>query len=234
MTMIADRLLSLKQTLEETALSCNRDPKSIHLVAVSKRKPVSDICAAARAGQIIFGENRIQEAVKKQDCCPGINVSWHMIGHLQKNKVRQAAAIFDVIHSVDSIELAEILNRALQDISRTMNCFIQVKLTDEETKTGIEPENLLRAARRIHALPNLNLIGLMGMPPFTSDPEEATPYFQKLRLMRDELNSITLPANPIQELSMGMSHDFGVAIREGATYIRIGTLLFGERTYDRS
>jgi len=234
MAMIAENLSRLKQTVEETALSCNRDPKTIHLVAVSKRKPVLDIRSAAQAGQIIFGENHVQEAIKKQKSCQDLNINWQMIGHLQKNKVKQAAAIFDTIHSIDSIELAEILNRALEKISRTMDCFIQVKLTAEKTKTGITPENLPRVASHVQALPNLNLIGLMGMPPFTPDPEQATPYFRKLRLLRDELNQTTLPDNPIPELSMGMSRDFRVAIREGATYIRIGTLLFGERIYDHS
>lgn len=234
MTMIADRLLSFKETIKETALSCNRDPESIHLVAVSKRKPASDVRAAAHAGQVIFGENRVQEAVKKQALCLDLNIRWHMIGHLQKNKVKQAATLFDTIHSIDSLELAEKLNKALKNISRNMDCFIQLKLSAEETKTGIEPEYLPGLAIRIQSLSNLNLVGLMGMPPFTSDPVQATSYFRKLRLMRDKLNHTTLPSNPIQELSMGMSHDFRVAICEGATYIRIGTLLFGERVYDRS
>ncbi len=234
MAMIAENLSRLKQTIEETALSCNRDPKAIHLVAVSKRKPVSDIRSAAQAGQTIFGENHVQEAVKKQVSCQDLNINWHMIGHLQKNKVKQAAAIFDTVHSVDSIELAELLNRTLEKISRTIDCFIQVKLTKEETKTGITPEDLPHVASRVQGLSNLNLIGLMGMPPFTPDPEDAASYFRKLRILRDELNHTALAAKPVRELSMGMSHDFRVAIREGATYIRIGTLLFGERTYDHS
>ncbi len=233
MATIADRLIRLKQTIQETARSCGRDPKSIHLVAVSKRKPLSDIRSAALAGQIIFGENRIQEAVKKQQSCQNLSISWHMIGHLQKNKVKQAATVFDAIHSIDSIELAERLNRSLSKISRTMDCFIQVKLSEEESKTGVAPDNLSRVASYVQSLPNLNLIGLMGMPPFTTDPEQATPYFRNLRHLRDELNRKEMEQNPIEELSMGMSHDFKVAIREGATYIRIGTLIFGERTYDR-
>lgn len=233
MAMIADRLLRLEQSIQETALSCNRDPKTIHLVAVSKRKPLSDVRSAAQAGQLIFGENRVQEAVKKQQKCQDISVNWHMIGHLQKNKVKQAASVFDAVHSIDSIKLAELLSQALTKLSRTIECFIQVKLTEEESKTGVAPENLSRVASYVQSLPNLKLVGLMGMPPFTPDPEQVIPYFRKLRLLRDDLNSTTLVDSPIQELSMGMSHDFKVAIREGATYIRIGTLIFGERTDDR-
>ena len=233
MATIADRLIRLKQTIQETACSCGRDPKSVHLVAVSKRKPLSDVRSAAQTGQVIFGENRVQEAVKKQQECQDISVSWHMIGHLQKNKVKQAATVFDAVHSVDSIKLAGLLSQELSKISRTMDCFIQVKLTEEERKTGIRPEDLSHVAASVQSLSNLNLVGLMGMPPFTSDPEQTTPYFRNLRLLRDDLNSTTLVDSPIQELSMGMSHDFKVAIREGATYIRIGTLIFGERTYDR-
>ena len=232
MAMIADRLTDLRQTIRKTALSCNREPGSIHLVAVSKRKPVPDIRSAAQAGQLIFGENHVQEAAGKKELCQDLPVNWHMIGHLQKNKVKLAATVFDAIHSIDSIELALLLNRTLQKISRSIDCFIQVKLSREETKTGIKPEDLPDLAARIQSLSNLHLIGLMGIPPYFPDPEETAPFFRRLRVMRDELNRTTLQSDPISELSMGMSHDFRVAIREGATYIRIGTLLFGERIYD--
>ncbi len=232
MTMIAKRLSGLLQDIRETALSCGRNPDSIHLVAVSKRKPISDIKAAANAGQIIFGENHVQEAAEKFTECENLNISWHMIGHLQRNKARLAASIFDVVHSIDSIKIAELLNSELEKISRQISCFIQVKLSSEETKTGISPDKLTDLAERIRNLNHLNLIGLMGIPPYTPNPEDSAPFFKKLRQIRDNLNQEVLGSNPIQELSMGMSHDFRVAIREGATYIRIGTLLFGERNYD--
>ena len=232
--MIAERLAYLKQEIRKTAVSSGRDPDSVHLVAVSKTKPVSDILAAAEAGQVIFGENRVQEAAKKRKLCRDASIQWHMIGHLQKNKAREAASIFDTIHSIDSRKLTDILHRELKNASRSINCFIQVKLSDEESKTGIPPEELPVLAEHIASLSTLKLIGLMGIPPFTPDAENARPYFRKLRALRDELNRTTLAQMPVRELSMGMSHDFRVAIQEGATYIRIGTLLFGERNYDCS
>ncbi|NOZ13531.1 MAG: YggS family pyridoxal phosphate-dependent enzyme [Acidobacteria bacterium] len=232
MTTTAERLFDLKQKIRETALSYGRVPDSIHLVAVSKRKPVSDVQSAAKAGQIIFGENHVQEAAEKQAQCKNLNISWHMIGHLQRNKARAAAGIFDVIHSIDSVELAEKLNLELEKKIRKISCFIQIKLSPEETKTGISPDKLTPLVERILNLNHLNLIGLMGIPPYTPNPEDSAPYFRKLRQIRDNLNREILHSSPIHELSMGMSHDFRVAIREGATYIRIGTLLFGERSYD--
>ncbi len=234
MTTISDRLFKLRATIRETAGTFHRAPQSIHLIAVSKRKPASDIHVAADAGQTLFGENHVQETKLKQALCSGLDIRWHMIGHLQKNKVKAAAQIFDCIHSIDSIPLAEKLNRELNRISRTIDCFIQVKLSGEESKTGVSIHDLPDLAIKVNTLSNLNLIGLMGIPPYTDDPEESAPYFRKLKELRDHLNQTILENAPIHELSMGMSHDFRVAIREGATYIRIGTLIFGERTYDRS
>lgn len=228
---IAERFIQLTDDIRDYANKAGRDPASIHIVAVSKRHPVSLVQEAVSCGIQVFGENRVQEAVTKASECAHLDLEWHMIGHLQRNKVKQAARVFHTIHSLDSIALADQLNDELGKQKRTMRAFIQVKLSPEMTKTGLDEDAIEALVTHVYRLPNLNLVGLMGMPPFTEDAEASAPYFHRLRQLQESLNAGTCRENPLTHLSMGMSHDFRVAIREGATYIRIGTLLFGERNY---
>lgn len=229
MKTIAERLEAIQRRIHSAACQADRDPVDIQLVAVSKTQPASAVVEAAAAGLKHFGENRVQEAVNKARELANPELSWHLIGHLQRNKVRPAARLFHVIHSLDSVGLARALSTEMEREEKTMTAFLQVKLTNEPTKTGILPADLDETATTIRTLPGLKLVGLMTMPPFSDDPEEAAPYFRKLRQLRDRLNRTVFKDAPLNELSMGMTHDAEVAIREGATYIRIGTAIFGER-----
>lgn len=229
MKTIAERLEAIQRRIHSAACQADRDPVDIQLVAVSKTQPASAVVEAAAAGLKHFGENRVQEAVNKARELANPELSWHLIGHLQRNKVRPAARLFHVIHSLDSVGLARALSTEMEREEKTMTAFLQVKLTNEPTKTGILPADLDETAASIRELPGLKLVGLMTMPPFSDNPEEAAPYFRKLRQLRDRLNRTVFKDAPLNELSMGMTHDAEVAIREGATYIRIGTAIFGER-----
>ncbi len=229
MKTIAERLEAIQRRIHSAACQADRDPVDIQLVAVSKTQPASAVVEAAAAGLKHFGENRVQEAVNKARELANPELSWHLIGHLQRNKVRPAARLFHVIHSLDSVGLARALSTEMEREEKAMTAFLQVKLTNEPTKTGILPADLDETATTIRTLPGLKLVGLMTMPPFSDDPEEAAPYFRKLRQLRDRLNRTVFKDAPLNELSMGMTHDAEVAIREGATYIRIGTAIFGER-----
>lgn len=219
--------------MSRAAMRADRPPEDIRLVAVSKTFGVEAVKEAADLGLRVFGENRIQEAQGKiagfQEILQKegyLNVEWHMIGHLQKNKAKYAVRLFDLIHTVDSIELAEELNRHALKEGKVQRVLVQVKLSEEETKHGVEAEGLQALLRQIAALENLKLEGLMTMPPFFDDPERARPYFKRLRQLRDEAETSALR---LPELSMGMSGDFETAILEGATLVRIGTALFGGR-----
>lgn len=214
-------------------MRAGRNPEEVKLVAVTKTVDVEKIMEALNAGLRIFGENRVQEAQKKiQDMRARIQdskIEWHLIGHLQRNKAKYAVQLFDLIHSVDSIGLAEELNRQAEKMGKIQSILVQVKLSEEETKHGIEEEDLLSLIERIRDLKNLRLEGLMTMPPYFEDLEMVRPYFRKLREIRDTINSSHITHHALRELSMGMSHDFEVAIEEGATLVRIGTAIFGER-----
>lgn len=229
MKTIAERLEAIQKRINSAACQADRDPIDIQLVAVSKTQTASAVAEAMAAGLKHFGENRVQEAVNKAQELANPELTWHLIGHLQRNKVRPAARLFHVVHSLDSVGLGRALSRELEREDKTMTAFLQVKLTNEPTKTGILPADLDEAAAAIRKLPGLKLVGLMTMPPFSDDPEEAAPYFRKLRDLRDRLNRTVCKDAPLNKLSMGMTHDAEVAIREGATHIRIGTAIFGER-----
>jgi hypothetical protein len=197
----------------------------VTLVAVSKTMPAAAIREAVSAGVKILGENRVQEAREKIEALPGA-AEWHLIGHLQTNKAKLAVGLFDCIHSLDSVRLAQELGRHAEEAGRRLRCLVEVNLGEEAQKSGVdvaEVRPLLEAARR---LPQLSVQGLMTIPPFLPDPESVRPFFRRLRDLRDRLESEgwTLP-----DLSMGMSHDFEVAIEEGATLVRIGTAIFGSR-----
>ena len=226
---IQHNLEQIRKKIEKKAGDCGRDPSSIRLVAVSKKKPAERIREAAKAGATSFGENYIKEAVEKIEALAALNLSWHFIGHLQSNKAGHAVKHFDLIHTVDSMKLASELNRQAEKIGKVQNVLIQVNISREATKSGISQEDVTDLVKDISLLPHIAVKGLMTMPPYVEDPEEARPYFRKLRLISEEIGKKGIPDISMAELSMGMTHDFETAIEEGATLVRIGTAIFGER-----
>jgi pyridoxal phosphate enzyme (YggS family) len=203
-----------------------RDPASVQLMAVSKTQHPDDIAAVAALGVETFGENRVQEARGKIPLCPS-RIHWHLIGHLQSNKAREAVRLFEMIHSVDSLRMLETLDRFAADEGRSLPVCLEVNVSGERSKFGMTPvqvEETLEAANRLF---RVKIVGLMTIPPIAENPEEARPFFRALRELRDRLQTVS--GLHLPELSMGMSHDFEVAIEEGGTWIRVGTLLFGPR-----
>jgi PLP dependent protein len=230
---IAQNLESVRERIANAALACRRSPLEITLLAISKTFPIDAVSQAIAAGHHHFGENRVQEAEAK---IPAFRaeprIRWYLVGHLQSNKVRRAAELFDAVHSLDSIKLAMKLSEAGLARGKPVSALLEVNLGGEETKSGAarhEVRDIVSAAR---ALPGLRLDGLMTIPPFSDDPEQARPFFAELRQLRDALERERPGCLGEQHLSMGMSHDFEVAISEGATIVRIGTAIFGERRYD--
>jgi len=228
MTTIAENLARVRERIEAAAKRAGRDPQAIRLVAVSKTVEPPRIREALEAGAKILGENYIQEAQQKIPVL-GPEASWHFIGHLQKNKAKYAVRLFDWIHSVDGFALAEELNRAALREGKVQTILLQVDLGGEETKFGAPEEAISELCERIGGLEAIQVKGLMTLPPFSDEPEDSRPYFQKLRLLRDRLEAMKIPRISMEELSMGMSADFEVAIEEGATLVRVGTAIFGPR-----
>jgi pyridoxal phosphate enzyme (YggS family) len=222
---IRDNLLRVMDRMERATRKSGRGPREVKLVAVSKTVDVGRIREAIEAGASILGENYVQEAQKKIEEI-GKPVSWHFIGHLQSNKVKVAVRLFDAIHCLDGIPLAEELNRRAQQVDRKIPVMIEVNLSGEATKFGTEEEKATSLAQEILKLDHLSLEGLMTMPPYFDDPEKSRPYFVQLRALKEKLAKGGIP---LKDLSMGMSNDFEVAIEEGATYVRVGTAIFGER-----
>jgi pyridoxal phosphate enzyme (YggS family) len=221
------------QRIKIAAARSGSDPAEIKLVAVSKTHPASTIREAIDAGCTIFGENKVQEAEAKIHEIGRNAAEWHLIGHLQSNKARKAVQLFDVIHSLDSVELAERLERICIEEGRPeLHVLVQVDLAGEETKSGISESELPGLVEHLRTCERLKFDGLMILPPLNELPEAARPYFRRLREIRDELASQHLFENGKGELSMGMSHDFEVAIEEGSTMVRVGTAIFGERQYN--
>jgi pyridoxal phosphate enzyme (YggS family) len=225
---IRGRLRSVRARMTRAAEAAGRDPSAIRLVAVSKTFDVAHVTAAAGAGQVDFGENRVQEAAEKIERV-ALPLRWHLVGHLQSNKVRRAASLFACIQSVDSIDVLRRLERAAVETGTTPEVLVQVDLAGEATKHGARPEDLEHLFAEAAACHAVRVTGLMTLPPFFDDPEQARPYFDRLRTLREELRARDMPAAMLRELSMGMSHDFEVAIQEGATVVRVGTAIFGER-----
>ncbi len=228
--LLRENIAGVLKRISNAAERAGRSPDTIRLIAVTKTVDRHIINRAIAMGLRDFGENRVQEAQQKvmsdelrvkRDI-----VTWHFIGHLQKNKARSAVNLFDMIQTVDSFELAELINRHAEDTGKTQRAMLQVKLSNESAKTGILKENIKGIMVKLGSLRNIRIDGLMTMPPFFDDPEETRGYFKELRLVQKELegDGFSLP-----ELSMGMTNDFEVAIQEGATMIRVGTALFGER-----
>lgn len=227
MSTIKDNLARVYGRISRAAERAGREASSIHLIAVSKTRPLSMIEEARRAGVTDFGENRVQEALEK--ICADDGTTWHLIGPLQRNKAKFAARAFDMIHSVDRLSLGQELDRRLQSAGRVMPVLIQVNTSSEETKAGVEPDRALELAEQLSALSGLSVRGLMTIPAFTSDPEDARPAFRLLRETRNRIASAGITGVGMNVLSMGMSHDFEVAIEEGADMIRVGTAIFGAR-----
>lgn len=212
--------------MNEACQRSRRDPDSVRLVAITKTRSLSEIRTAVDAGVHELGENRVQEAESKADAL-GSGVRWHLVGHLQQNKARKAVLLFEMIHSLDSFELGRRLDRAAAEIDKVQSVLIQVDLAGEETKFGLPEKDLVETLESLADLPRLRVEGLMILPPYRDDLEEVRPYFRRLRELAFEARERGLSLG--SELSMGMSHDFEVAIEEGATFVRIGTALFGPR-----
>jgi pyridoxal phosphate enzyme (YggS family) len=224
------RLADVRARIARAAGRAGRDPSSIRLIAVSKTFPAEYVRAAADAGQIDFGENKVQEALGKMDQTSDLHVRWHLIGHLQSNKAKKAAR-FDLVHSVDTPSLVEKLDEAANAAGRRLDLLVQVDLAGEATKHGAQEDQLIAIFDRVRSARSCRCVGLMILPPAVTDPDAARPYFRELRDVRERLLARGVDASMLQELSMGMSHDFEVAVEEGATMVRVGTAIFGGRTY---
>lgn len=229
MTELQTRLENVLNRIKKAANARGRDPEIIRLVAVSKTIPADMVKEAIEAGVKILGENYIQETRKKFDALSSYPVSWHFIGHLQTNKAKYAVRLFDLIHSVDSLKLAHELNKQAKKINKIQEILIQVNISMESTKAGVYEQDALSLIKDISHLENLSVKGLMTMPPFFNEPEKVRPYFSALRKLRDQIKKESIPNIAMDELSMGMTGDFEAAIDEGASLVRIGTAIFGER-----
>jgi hypothetical protein len=227
---IADHFHHLQAVVAEAARRAGRNPAAIRIVGASKTVPADRVRQAVAAGLTILGENYLQEA-REKIASLDMPVAWHFIGHLQTNKAAAAVKLFEVIHSVDRPSLAQALDRAAANLGKVQDILLEVNLAQEASKSGVISADLEDLLRLCAALPNLRVRGLMTMPPWFADPEQARPYFRALRQARDHLQSLQLPGVELVELSMGMSGDFEVAIAEGATLVRLGTALFGSRPH---
>ena len=225
---IRDRLLRVRDRIARAAERSGRNAEEVSLIAVSKTFDPPTVQQAVDAGARDLGENRIQEALTKVAQING-GVRWHLIGHLQSNKARQAIETFEVIHTIDSVQLAERLNRIAGELNRRPDVLIQVDLAHEPTKSGADERELSGIMETLDAARHLNFRGLMTLPPFFETPEQTRPFFRRLRELIESLNRNRESGRQLTELSMGMSHDFEVAIEEGATMVRVGTAIFGRR-----
>lgn len=221
---------TVRNRIQGACARAGRDPAAVSLVAVSKGQPPQAVRAAAELGQPLFGENRVQEAKAKIELCPG-HVRWHLIGHLQSNKCRDAVALFTMIESVDSLSLAQEINKWGDKEAKTMPILLEVNIAGESTKFGFKPAHLLEVFNQINALPRVEIHGLMTIAPWVPEAEKARPIFRQLRELKEQCEKIL--GAPLPHLSMGMSGDFEVAIEEGATMVRIGSALFGPRSRAR-
>ena len=226
MSQISNNLINIHSRIQDAAHRVGRQLSDVRLVAVSKTYPPAVIQEAWNAGQHVFGENRVQDALPKIAELPA-EAEWHFIGHLQSNKIRKALPAFTLIHGVDNLELAQQINRIAGEMGLTANILLEINVSGEASKFGFSPTDLRQNLEGLLCLPNIGINGLMTMAPYSEDPETARPVFSKLRILRDELAAKTGQA--LRELSMGMSEDFEVGIEEGATIVRIGSSIFGHR-----
>ena len=228
---LAANLEMIRQRIKAACNRCDREPNSVTLLAVTKSHPPEVVSAAAGLGLLVFGENKVQEAKAKIPLCP-VRLRWHFIGHLQSNKCRDAVHLFQMIQGVDSLSIAQEINKRADEAAKTIPVLIEVNLAGEASKFGYRPPMLLAELEQLNALPRLEIQGLMTVPPWTPDAEDSRPHFRRLRELKSECEQ-TLGA-PLPHLSMGMSGDFEVAIEEGATMVRLGTALFGPRAKART
>jgi pyridoxal phosphate enzyme (YggS family) len=228
--VIQDRVAAVRDRIARAARRAGRAADEVTLVAVSKTHPAEAVREAFAAGLRHFGENKVQEAEGKLGALGDLHdqgARWHLVGHLQTNKVGKAAGLFDTVHSVDSLRVAERLERSAGDLRRTLEVMVQVDLAGEETKSGVPPHQVDPLLEQLRGFKALRPVGLMTLPPLADDPEVVRPLFRRLREMRDDLRARNLLVDG--RLSMGMSHDLEVAVEEGATHVRVGTAIFGER-----
>jgi len=228
---IPANLARVRDRIADAARRAGRKPEDVRLIAVSKTHPIEAIRAAADAGQIDFGENKVQEALQKIAQSADTRLRWHLIGHLQSNKARKAAAAAGAIHAIDSVDLLKRVDQGAADAGRTVDVLIQVDLALEDTKYGASVDAVPAIVEAAGDCTAARLKGLMLLPPLAENPEDARPWFARLRALRGGLVEGGAAADRLRELSMGMSHDFEVAIAEGATMVRVGTAIFGERYY---
>ena len=228
--MIKENLEIVEENIQKACKEAGRDRSEVTLIAVSKTKPVSDIRQAMDCGITVFGENKVQE-IRDKTAEIKEPLSWHMIGHLQANKVKYLPGVACMIHSVDNDKLAAEIEKQAAKHDLVMDVLIEVNMAKEDTKFGITPEETIDFVKRISAYEHLNIRGLMTIAPYTDDPESNREYFKGLRLLKDEINSLGIPGVKMDTLSMGMTGDYMVAIEEGATLVRVGTGIFGERDY---
>lgn len=230
-TDLAQRLTGVRDRIADAARRSGRLPSSVTLVAVSKTFPIEAVRALAACGQIDFGENKVQEGQAKILSSSTLPLRWHLIGHLQSNKAKKAAAVFDVIHSIDSADLLRKVDEAAAERGRTVDVLIQVDLAQEPTKHGAPEADVPAIIEAAMQCRSARLTGLMLLPPAVDEPDAVRPYFAAARALRDRYVADGVPAHMLRNLSMGMSHDFEVAIEEGATLVRVGSAIFGDRVY---
>ena len=224
--MLATNLETIRRRIKAACDRSDREPNSVTLLAVTKTQPPEAVGAAADLGLLVFGENKVQEAKAKIPLCSG-KLRWHFIGHLQSNKCRDAMHLFQMIQGVDSLSLAQEINKRAAEAAKTMPVLLEVNLVGEASKFGFQPAALLAELKQINALPRIEVQGLMTVPPWTPDGENSRPHFRRLRELKQQCEQVL--GAPLPHLSMGMSGDFEAAIEEGATIVRIGTALFGPR-----
>ena len=226
---LAERIASVRQRIDVAAHLSGREPGAVRLVAVTKFRTVEEIEEAISAGVTEIGESRVQEADRKRHRITEPNLTWHLVGRLQSNKAKKAVQIFDLIHSINTLDMARRVDRLAEEQHTTQAVLVQVQLAEEESKQGLPMSELFANLERMAELDHLRVEGLMVLPPYLPDPEHVRPFFARLRELRDTVGARGVAGPAFKELSMGMSHDFEVAVEEGATLVRVGTALFGER-----
>ena len=225
---IEQNLAEVRERMEEACKRARRDKEDVTLVAVSKTRPAEDVVEAMRCGQRVFGENRVQEMREKSGVITD-DIDWHLIGTLQTNKVKYLPGMARMVHSVDNLKLAEEISKQYEKRGLVCDAFIEVNMAREFSKMGLDPDDAFSFAKEISSIPAIKVKGLMTIAPFTDEPETNRVYFDGLRKLKDRINEADIFEEPLTELSMGMTGDFEVAIEEGATFIRVGTAIFGER-----
>ncbi len=229
MVDIAGNCKQVMAAIADAADRSGRDPREVKLLAATKTQPAEAVRAAVEAGVNLLGENYVQEAQAKKELVGG-DAEWHLIGHLQRNKARAAAGLFSLIQSLDNARLARVLDREAQEQDRDVGVLVEVNLGGEASKTGVAEEGLVPLLREVSGLSRVRVRGLMVVPPLDADPEASRPYFRRLRDLRDSVNELGLANIALEELSMGMTHDYHIAVAEGSTLVRVGTALFGPRS----